>query len=330
MTTMKIVSPGLMTTVQDLGRFGYYHLGIPQSGAMDNFSAQAANALVGNDANSALLECTYLGPEIEFVEDAVIAVAGATAEIKIDGQVVPAWSRIEVTAGSHLTFGFITAGSRFYIAIRGGIDVPVVLGSRSTYALCGLGGFEGRKLAAGDELAVFSDQDAEFGGREVPTVTQVPAELIPEFSKEQTVRVLPGLYDHKLTQRGRDNLFTKPWSLTPVADRGGLRYEGPGVEWNDDPQPFGAGSDPSNIVDAGYAVGSIQIPGGTQPIILHRDAVSGGGYAMVGTVISSDMDIVSRAAPGTQTHFQEVDMDEALAARRSYNEQLEKLWEVLS
>lgn len=138
------------------------------------------------------------------------------------------------------------------------------------------------------------------------------------------MRVVLGLYDHRLTEEGLDNLLTKKWTLTPVADRMGLRYSGPGVEWKEREQPFGAGSDPSNIVDAGYAVGSIQIPGGTQPIILHRDAVSGGGYAMVGTVISADMDLVGRAAPGTVTSFVAVSLDEALVARREHAEHKEQ------
>ncbi|MBZ8176544.1 5-oxoprolinase/urea amidolyase family protein [Corynebacterium poyangense] len=315
-----------MTTVQDLGRFGYYHLGIPQSGAMDNYSAQAANALVGNAPEAALLECTYMGPEIEFLQEATIAITGAPVEPQIDGKAISQWNRIEVSSGSKLTFGFISGGSRFYIAFRGGINVPVVLGSRSTYTLCRLGGFQGRKLESGDELSLFPDSSS----RALPVCDTLEKSLRPEFSKEQTVRVLPGLYDHKLTSLGLTNLFEKTWYLTPVADRGGLRYDGPGVEWNDTPQPFGAGSDPSNIVDAGYAVGSIQIPGGTKPIILHRDAVSGGGYAMVGTVISADMDVISRAAPGTSTHFQKVDLDEALAARKEYQRSLAKLWEIFS
>ena len=116
------------------------------------------------------------------------------------------------------------------------------------------------------------------------------------------------------------------WTLTPVADRMGLRYDGPGVEWADKPRPFGAGQDPSNIVDAGYAVGSIQIPGGKQPIILHREAVSAGGYAQVATVISADMDLVARSSPGTKTQFVALDMKAALAARKAYQDQWDKIW----
>ena len=322
-TSIKVENPGMLTTVQDRGRFGHYHLGIPQSGAMDDYSAQAANALVGNDRDCALLECTYVGPTLTFEAATSIAITGAPVEAKIDGTAVPLWTRVNVPAGARLSFGFIGAGTRFYIAVRGGIDVPLVLGSRSTYTPGKLGGVHGRKLEAGDVLSTIPSVS------ETPIKDSIPAEFIPEFGKAQQVRVLPGLYDHKLTETGRRNLFEESWALTPVADRGGLRYQGPGVEWRDDPQPFGAGADPSNIVDAGYAVGSIQIPGGTQPIVLHRDAVSAGGYAMVATVISADMDVVSRAAPGTETSFIEVKMEDALAARAARKTILKEMWAAL-
>jgi allophanate hydrolase subunit 2 len=135
-----------------------------------------------------------------------------------------------------------------------------------------------------------------------------------------------GLYDHNLSEKGLNNFLDEEWTLTPIADRMGLRYSGPGVEWKKREQPFGAGQDPSNIVDAGYAVGSIQIPGGTQPIILHRDAVSGGGYAMVATVISADMDLVARSAPGTKTRFVAVTMEQALEARREMAARDARIW----
>jgi biotin-dependent carboxylase-like uncharacterized protein len=316
----EVLTEGLATTVQDLGRTGYYHLGLPQSGALDAYSAQIGNKLVGNSANDALLECAYMGSNLRFDEDAVIAITGAPVKVMVNGNEVEMWSRIELEAGSELTFGMIQGGSRFYIAVRGGIDVPEVLGSRSTYLPGSLGGYEGRKLAAGDTLPIGEPANA------VPETTSVPERLRPVFSAQQTVRVLLGLYEHKLTQAGKNALLEGEWTLTPVADRAGMRYSGPPVEWKDEPQPFGAGSDPSNIVDAGYAVGSIQIPGGTQPIILHRDAVSGGGYAMVATVISADMDLVARATPGTHVRFQEVTMEEALQARASYSEALQEIW----
>jgi biotin-dependent carboxylase-like uncharacterized protein len=307
-----IKNPGLATTVQDQGRTGHYNVGIPQSGSMDQYSAELGNALVGNTAKEAVLECTYLGPVLTTDQDAFVAVTGAPVDVKVNGETRPQWTRLQLNAGDKLSFGVIRDGTRYYIAVQGGIDVPEVLGSRSTYNLGAIGGFQGRKLEAGDQVPV----GAPLNSGALPDADTVPEEFRPVFAKEQAVRIVLGLYDHRLTDEGLDNLLHSEWKVTPVADRMGLRYAGPGVQWKEREQPFGAGSDPSNIVDAGYAVGSIQIPGGTQPIILHRDAVSGGGYAMVGTVISADMDLVARAAPGTSTRFVAVSLDEALVARR--------------
>ena len=312
----RIKNPGLATTVQDQGRTGHYNVGIPQSGSMDQYSAELGNALAGNTAKEAVLECTYLGPVLTTDQDAVIVVTGAPVDVKVNGLSRPEWTRLELNAGDELSFGVIQGGTRYYIAVQGGIDVPEVLGSRSTYVLGAIGGFNGRKLQAGDLVPVGRPlNDGTLSAAET-----VPEEFRPVFAKHQTVRIVLGLYDHLLTDEGLENLLEGEWKLTPVADRMGLRYSGPGVKWKKREQPFGAGSDPSNIVDAGYAVGSIQIPGGTQPIILHRDAVSGGGYAMVGTVISADMDLVARAAPGTTTRFTAVSLDEALGARKDLTE----------
>src|SRR5262245_46181054 len=151
---IKVISPGLATTVQDLGRPGYYHLGIPLSGGMDRLALRAANMLVGNDEGAAVLEAVFTGPELEFTSDATVAVTGAELPPKVDGQPRETWTTFRLTAGQRLSFAFLKKGARAYIAVSGGIDVPVVLGSRSTYALGALGGHEGRKLAAGDLLPV--------------------------------------------------------------------------------------------------------------------------------------------------------------------------------
>jgi len=317
----EILEPGLATSVQDRGRFGYYNVGIPQGGAMDGLSAEMANMLVGNTAAEAVLECTYMGPKFRTDTDAAIAVTGAPVDVKVNGEARGQWERLELAAGDEVSFGILQGGTRFYIGVRGGIDVPVVLGSRSTYGLGGIGGFEGRSLRAGDLVPV-----GDAAGPPAGPPPEIDPDLRPRFGKEVTVRVLPGLYDHRLTARGMETLLDSTWTLTPVADRTGLRYSGPEVEWQPRQQPFGAGSDPSNIVDAGYAVGSIQIPGGKEPIVLHRDAVSGGGYAMVATVISADMDLLARSAPGTKTRFRPVDMDEALAARAEQRALRARLW----
>ncbi|WDF33973.1 biotin-dependent carboxyltransferase family protein [Arthrobacter agilis] len=317
-----ILEPGLATTVQDQGRLGYYNVGIPQGGAMDQLSASMANALVGNQTSAAVLECAYLGPRFTTDSDAVIAVTGAPVEVKVNGEPVGQWARLTLASGDEVSFGMLTGGTRYYIAVAGGVDVPLVLGSRSTYTLGALGGLQGRALKADDVVPVGPappTSPARFG--------TIPENIRPAYAREVTVRVLPGLYDHRLTAEGMETLMSAAWKLTPVADRTGLRYAGPDITWKPRAQPFGAGSDPSNIVDAGYAIGSIQVPGGKEPIVLHRDAVSGGGYAMVATVISADMDLVARSAPGTVTHFEPVTMEQALAARADAARIRRSLWE---
>jgi biotin-dependent carboxylase-like uncharacterized protein len=320
--TIQVRKPGLSTTVQDAGRTGYYHLGIPPSGALDQYSLGAANLLVGNPAGAAALECVYLGPELAFDADAVVAVTGASMAPQVNGEDRPLWESFAVRAGDVLGFGYISAGARAYVAVAGGVDVPEMLGSRSTYAIGALGGVEGRPLAEGDRLPVGTLGDGVTGH-------SVPEDLRPLLSKDVEVRVMMGLYDHRLTDAGRERFLGDTWTLTPVADRIGFRYKGAELETVDREPPFGAGQDPSNIVDAPYPIGSIQVPGSVEPIILHRDAVSGGGYMMVATVLSGDLDVVAQSAPNTRTRFVAVNLDEALAIRAAYRERNRRLAEAL-
>jgi biotin-dependent carboxylase-like uncharacterized protein len=321
---IEVRKPGLSTTVQDLGRDGYYNVGVPPSGALDQASAIAANLLVGNPEGAAVLECAYLGPELAFGEAATVAVTGADLEPRVNGEARPAWTSLHLEAGDVLSFGHLRAGARMYLAVSGGIDVPEALGSRSTYALGALGGLEGRPLQAGDVLPRGSSDNGD--GRE----RVLPPQLRPTLGSELEIRVVMGLYDHRLTDAGRATFLETSWKLTPVADRVGFRYDGPKLDLVEREQPFGAGSDPSNIVDAPYPVGSIQVPGGVEPIILHRDAVSGGGYAMIATVISADMDAVAQSSPGSHTRFVPVDLDTALAARHDRRDRLQRVREALA
>lgn len=306
---VNVIKPGLLTTIQDMGRPGYFHLGIPVGGAMDRLALRSANLLVGNDEEAAGLEAVFLGPELEFTEDALVAVTGAELPIFIDEVEQPGWTALSVKAGQRLGFGYLKSGARAYIAISGGIDTPLALGSRSTYAIGALGGVEGRAIAAGDELPV----GASAGGAAGSTV---PPELRRGPGTPAELRVLPGLYWHRITEAAREGFFADEWKVAPEADRMGYRFRGGrSLEFVGREQPFGAGSDPSNIVDGCYPYGSIQVPGGTEPIVLHRDAVSGGGYFMIGTVISADMDLVGQLQPHTPVKFVEVDMIRALMAR---------------
>lgn len=305
---VKVISPGLSTSVQDLGRPGYYHLGIPEGGGMDRFATRIANLLVGNDPGAALLEATFMGPELEFTEAATVAVTGGELPPKVNGEERPTWESFPVKAGDRLSFGYLKGGARAYIAISGGIDVPVVLGSRTTYVLGALGGFEGRVLKAGDELPI--------GAGSGKSGKSLPANLRRPQVSPAELRMLPGLYWHRITEAAGKRFFEDTWKVAPEADRIGYRFRGGApLEFVEREQPFGAGSDPSNIVDACYPYGSVQVPSGTEPIVLHRDAVSGGGYMMVGVVISADMDLIAQLQPHTPAKFAPVTLDEALAAR---------------
>lgn len=316
---LEVIAPGLATTVQDLGRPGYYHLGIPLSGAMDRLALRAANLLVGNDEDAAGLECVFLGPELEFTASATVAVAGAELTPKVDGAPRATWTSFAVAAGQRLSFDFLRTGARAYLAVSGGIDVPVVLGSRSTYPLGALGGYQGRALKAGDELAVYAAPRAAEG-------RTVPPDLRPAAGKPAVLRVLPGLYWHRIAEQAGRDFFADTWKVAPEADRIGYRFRGGRpLQFVPREQPFGAGSDPSNIVDACYPYGSIQVPGGTEPIVLHRDAVSGGGYFMIGTVISADMDLIGQLQPHTEVRFVEVDMAGALSARHDHEAHLARM-----
>ncbi|PWC34318.1 biotin-dependent carboxyltransferase family protein [Azospirillum sp. TSO35-2] len=320
----KVLNPGLLTTVQDLGRPGYFHLGIPMSGAMDRYALRAANLLVGNPEGAAALEAVFMGPQLEFEVDATVAVTGADLPARVDGEPHPAWTAFPVRAGQVLSFDYLKGGARAYIAISGGIDTPPALGSRSTYIIGALGGYHGRALAAGDMVPLGPPRAVQHG-------TEVPEALRRTVGKSAELRVLPGLYWRLITEEAGRNFFEDSWKVAPEADRMGYRFRG-GRPFSFEPreQPFGAGSNPSNIVDACYPYGSIQVPGGTEPIVLHRDAVSGGGYFTLGAVVSADMDLIGQMQPHTTVRFVKVDMEQALAARADEAQRLARLREALA
>jgi biotin-dependent carboxylase-like uncharacterized protein len=323
--TIEVIKPGLASSIQDAGRPGYYHLGIPLSGALDQLALRAANLLVGNDESAACIEATLLGPELAFSAPAIVAVTGGEATPKVNGEARARNESFAVRAGDRLTFDYMKLGARLYIAVAGGIEVAAVLGSRSTYALGALGGFAGRKLAAGDVLPVGAARAGARSGR------MLAADLVPSYPKSLELRVVTGLYFHRLTDESAKSFFEDVWTVAPEADRIGYRFrKGRALAFRERKQPFGAGSDPSNIVDAGYPYGSIQVPGGVEPIILHRDAVSGGGYAMIGTVISADMDRIAQMQPNNLARFVEVDMETALKARAEYVARVTRLRSLLA
>jgi biotin-dependent carboxylase-like uncharacterized protein len=316
---LNVLRPGLLTTVQDRGRIGGYHLGMPPSGAMDRYAYEVGALLVGNTEGEACLECTYLGPEIEFTEPARIAVTGADMPSKINGEAVDAWTAHPVKAGDVLSFEFLRAGARAYLSVAGGVDVPPVLGSRSTYTLIGMGGLDGRALREGDQLKVGS---MSGGG---PAGLSVPEELRTKHPAQAELRVVVGLSSYRVVPESLAAFFTTDWKVTPDANRVGYRYRGGAIEFVDRTPPAGAGSDPANVVDINYPVGSIQVPGGSEPIALLHDAVTGGGYATIATIISADLGRAGQSKTNDVTRFVEVSLDEALAARHEQTARLSRV-----
>jgi allophanate hydrolase subunit 2 len=227
---------------------------------------------------------------------------------------------VRLERGQVFRVGAWAGGAVRYLAVEGGFDAAPVLGSRSTYLLGALGGFAGRALQARDVIKVGAAKrpvrEGLSVGRDLRRGPAAPAQL----------RVLTGLYWHRITKRAGERFFGDTWKVAPEADRIGYRFRGGhALDFKPREPPFGAGSDPSNIVDSCYPYGSIQVPGGTEPIVLHRDAVSGGGYFMIGTVISADMDVIGQLQPNMPTRFVAVDMAAALAARRERNAAIERL-----
>jgi biotin-dependent carboxylase-like uncharacterized protein len=323
---IRVADGGFSTTVQDRGRFGMYHIGMPPSGALDDYSFRVANLLVGNDESAAVLETTYTGPKLEFEQEAIIAVTGGEMPPAVDGDERPLWEAFAVKAGQTLSFGILRAGARCYIAIAGGFDVPEVLGSKSTYTLTGLGGYQGRKLTAGDELSL----GEAAPGSERRAGRALDKSHRPTLSRSTELRTIPGLCGYRVKPESMRDFLESEWVVAPAADRVGYRYRGIELEFVERDPPFGAGSDPSNVVDVGYPIGSIQVPGGVEPIVLLNDAVTGGGYATIGTVISPDRDRLAQTRTHDKTRFDPVTLEQALQARADRNRRLDGLREKLA
>lgn len=321
---IEVSAPGLYTSVQDRGRPGYYAMGMPPSGALDAFSHEVANLLAGNLPEAATLEITFMGPTLRFRRPAVVAVTGAEVAVTLDGVPAPQWTTLAVEADQVLSFGMMTSGARAYLAVSGGIDVPLVMGSRSTYALSRIGGLEGRILVTGDEVGV---GDLVNGATRVAAGACVPEGLRPHHSGEHSIRMVRGLCDHRLTAEAMDSLYGSAFTVTAEANRTGYRFGGPALSFVDRDPPFGAGADPSNVVNLGYPIGSVQSPSGSELICLLRDAVTGGGYATLGTVISADLDLIAQMKLPDRAVFVPVTLETALGERRERARRIQRIAE---
>lgn len=276
--------PGLLTTIQDLGRPGYAHLGVPHAGAVDVASLRLANRLVGNDESAAGLEITLVGPELVCDSPTFVALTGAEVAAAVEGRAVAMNAAHCVPAGAVLSIGSVTAGVRTYLGVRGGIDVPPVLGSRSTDTLSGLGP---PKLAAGSELIVGSAGQAEPWEEVAPTR---PAEMEP------VLRVTPGPRDNHLATGAVEALCRTIWTVTSKSDRTGVRLEGRPLRWRQQRE----------LRSEGIATGAIQVPRDGQPIVFLANHPTTGGYPVIAVVTAADVALAAQARPGTALRFRTV------------------------
>ena len=324
---MEIVEPGTYTTVQDYpGRVGYWDIGVPPSGPMDDYAFRLANRIVGNDASAAALECTIVGPSIRFHCDTVIALAGASTDAQIDGVAVPYWQPLSVSAGQVLTTGKATRGCRLYIAVRGGIDVPEYLGSKSTFALGQFGGHAGRTLRGGDMLPICqADRYACPTPAPAYEPAAAPAEMIPEYGNHWEIGVLYGPHGAPdfFTEASIENFFTSDFEVHYNSNRLGIRLNGPKPEWTRS-DGGEAGLHPSNIHDCEYAVGSINFTG-DMPVILTRDGPSLGGFVCPVTICKAQLWKVGQVKPGDTIRFVKMKFDEALALEQAIDASMESL-----
>jgi len=304
-----VLTPGALTTIQDRGRTGYQALGIPVSGALDRFARRMANALVDNPPGCAVLEMTVVGLTLAVLHPMDLAFTGAGMPITRNHTPVAPWRAFRVEPGDLLTFGMAGSGCRGYLAVRGGFDVPEIMGSRATYLGGKLGGMAGRPLQKGDLLPVTP----------VPplgTPRCLSDEYWPAYPDKIVLRAIPGPQADDFT-RAIDRFFEVPFTLDTRTDRMGCRLDGPVIAL--DP------GSPQSIISEPVVPGSVQIPADGHPIILLGEQTSG-GYAKIATVISPDLSRLAQATPGVVIHFERVDIE---TAHRIYREETMRRDEII-
>jgi biotin-dependent carboxylase-like uncharacterized protein len=313
MDAFSILTAGAYTTVQDTGRYGYQQMGIPVSGVLDKFSCRVANMLVDNPGNAAVLEITVMGPRLELQAEADIAITGAEIGMTLNDQPVEGWKSIRTKPGDILNIQQVKSGCRAYLAISGGIDVPVVMGSRSTYVGGKLGGYQGRPLKEGDRIKCGQP-------KLLTTPRQTPADMIPQCPSQIIIRAIPGPQDD-FFQEGLETLFQSEFMVSTKADRMGYRLQGPEVKLK--------GGMPKSIISEPTMPGGVQIPADEQPIILLVEQTVG-GYTKIVTVISTDIPKVAQATPGDTIRFEKASLEKAHSLYQERQKLLQDMEERLS
>jgi biotin-dependent carboxylase-like uncharacterized protein len=306
---------GPLTMIQDLGRPGYLRVGIPASGPVDRWAFVLANRLAGNPDGAAALECTLVGPRLQFADDRTVAITGAAMEATLCGAALPAWQAFAVRAGDVLKLGPARSGVRAYVAVSGGIATPPALGSRSTYVRGRLGGLDGRALRKGDRLPLGPGGEgaAPAGAAARGRPARVRADAVPDYGGEPRLRVVLGPQDDRFTAAGIEAFLTGAYEMLPQSDRMGARLRGPAI----------AHTRGHDIVSDGIALGGVQVVGDGQPIVLLVDRQSTGGYTKLATVCSFDIGRLGQVKPGQRVRFAAVTVAEAHAALRAERARLD-------
>lgn len=312
MEWIEVIKPGLWTTVQDLGRPGYRTYGVPTGGAMDPVAHKLANLLVGNPPEAATLEMALTGPHLRFLSDGVIAIAGADMQPNLQGRVVSLWRTIRVERGDELRFGSARNGRWGYVAVRGGIQVEPVMGSRSTFVRGGFGGFKGRPLRKGDVISGLK-READGGmtagkaGAMAAVANRIlPPRYRPDYDEDRPVRFVLGPEWDAFPEEALARFVSSEYSVTTSSDRMGYRLVGPKLTHRR--STVGANIKSDHIIP-----GCIQVPGDGQPIVLMSDCQVTGGYTRIGTVISVDLPVLAQKKPGDTVRFAQVRIEEAQA-----------------
>lgn len=308
--TIRILGAGLQTTVQDLGRAAHQHEGIPGGGAMDRAAHRIANILIGNAESDATLEATLMGPSIVFDQETLIAVTGGDLGALLNGAPLPLWTPTWIPAGTTLRFGKTGTGCRAYIAVGGGIDVPVVFDSRSTYLRASFGGLNGRALRVGDVLTARTPtalsnaigQALRADGARVQTAHwRAGHSLRPAYREDVVVRLIEGAHTAELNATSRESLTSTRFRVSASSDRMGYRLEGTTLTL----------TQPREMMSEAVAFGTVQLPPGGAPIILMADRQTTGGYPRIGEVASVDLPLVAQLKPGDRIRFRFVSLAEA-------------------
>lgn len=301
MGRVKVIKGGIMTTIQDLGRFGYQSWGVPQSGAMDTSAFSLGNIALGNSTNAPGLECTIDGPTLKMEDDAVLCITGADMSPTIDGRPCPLWQTVYVPQGAILEFQRLRSGCRSYINFRGGLINPLILGSASAF-------FKeaGRqKVKSGDVLLTGNSP----GG---PVEVVIPEELRNIPFGNQVIRALPGPQDNLFNQEAQRVFWTSEFQVSEQANRMGYRLVGPAIK----------SENTLSVLSQGIPLGAIQVDGEGTPIVLLRDRQTVGGYPVIATVITVDVDLFAQLKPGDTLHFKPVMLEQAVGLLQERTNQM--------